>query len=134
MKNRMIIAEHNASGQKMIMIEPSKEDLLTKEDIKSDDIQEKINSALAQNKIKLIKFENIKISKKGEFTALEQRVPYVKINAEISLVIGHEVGRRGIVCDVIFKSILTVGEGQKQLGVNAVDSMDPLAFRAPVSL
>lgn len=84
MKNRMIIAEHNASGQKMIMLEPSDENLLTKADIQSDDLQEKIDNLIKQKKIKIVKFKEVKVSKKGNLKALGQNVPYAKINAEIS--------------------------------------------------
>ncbi|MBQ4078277.1 hypothetical protein IJD15_03770 [bacterium] len=84
LKNRMIVAEHNATGQKMIMIEPRKENILTKEDITSENIQEKIESTLQKYKYQLVKFENIKVTKKSEMQGVGQKVPYVKVSAEIS--------------------------------------------------
>ena len=39
LKNRMIVAEHNSTSQKMIMIEPKNETFLTKEDITSEKIE-----------------------------------------------------------------------------------------------
>lgn len=84
LKNRMIVAEHNTTGQKMIMIEPRKENILTKEDITSENIQEKIESTLQKYKYQLVKFENIKVTKKSEMQGVGQKVPYVKVSAEIS--------------------------------------------------
>lgn len=84
LKNRMIIADHNASGQKMIMIEPAKENILTKEDITSDVLQEKIENAINKFKYKPIKFEKIQVAKKGTLKGVNQEIPYAKITAEIS--------------------------------------------------
>ncbi len=83
-KNRMIIAEHNASGQKMIMIEPSKEDILTKEDIRNENLQSKIEQAVNKYKYKIIKFDKVEVVKRGEFYGINQTIPYAKIKAEIS--------------------------------------------------
>lgn len=82
--NRMIVAEHDATSQKMIMIEPKKENILTKEDIKSDNIQEKINTLVDKYKYKLVKFDKIEVKKTGELNALNQTIPYIKVVAVVS--------------------------------------------------
>ena len=84
LKNRMIIADHNASGQKMIMIEPANENILTKADIRSDNLQSKIENAVNKYKYKPIKFEKIEVSKKGSMPGVNQEIPYAKITAEIA--------------------------------------------------
>lgn len=84
LQNRMIVAEHNATGQKMIMIEAKNEKLLTKEDINADNLQERIENTLNKYKYKLVKFDKIEVSKKGEFEGIGQKVPYAKVKAEIS--------------------------------------------------
>ena len=84
LKNRMIIADHNASGQKMIMIEPAKENILTKEDIKSDNLQSKIENAINKYKYKPVKFDKIEVSKKGTLKGINQDIPYAKVSAEIA--------------------------------------------------
>ena len=84
LNNRMIIAEHNASGQKMIMIEPKKGSILTKEDIKSKDFQNKLDTLIKEYKYKLIKFDKVQVVKQGEFNAMNQKIPYAKVVAEIS--------------------------------------------------
>lgn len=84
LKNRMIVGEHNATGQKMIMIEPRNENILTKEDVKSEEIQQKVEAALQKYKYQPVKFEEIKITKKGEMQGVGQKVPYAKVSASIS--------------------------------------------------
>lgn len=84
LKNRMIVAEHNATGQKMIMIEPRNENILTKEDVKSEEIQQKVEAALQKYKYQPVKFEEIKITKKGEMQGVGQKIPYAKVSASIS--------------------------------------------------
>lgn len=84
LKNRMIVAEHNSTSQKMIMIEPKNEAFLTKEDITSEKIEEKINTLVDKYKYKLVKFEKIEVKKAGELDALKQKVPYVKVVGVVS--------------------------------------------------
>lgn len=84
LKNRMIIAEHNASGQKMIMIEPRNENFFTKEDVKSDDFEQKLTDIASKYKYKVGKIDKIKVLQKGELKSLEQEIPYAKVEVEIS--------------------------------------------------
>ena len=84
LKNRMIIADHNATGQKMIMIEPKNEDILTKQDIESKEIQKKIDDIRAKYKYKVVKFDTLNVTKHGSFDGINQKIPYVKISASIS--------------------------------------------------
>lgn len=82
LQNRMIVAEHNVTGQKMIMIEPKNGDFLTKEDIDEEDLQEKIEKLI--NKYRIVKFDKIQIVKKDTFKGVGQEIPYAKVKAEIS--------------------------------------------------
>lgn len=84
LKNRMIVAEHNATGQKMIIIEPKNEDILTKEDIKNEDLQKKLEDAVKKYKYQLVKFDKIEVIKQNEFEGIGQKIPYAKVNVEIS--------------------------------------------------
>lgn len=84
LKNRMITAEHKATGQKFIMIEPKNENILTKDDIKNDDLQKKLEEAVAKYKYQLVKFNKIEVTKRGEMKALDQKIPYANITVEIS--------------------------------------------------
>lgn len=97
LKHRMIIAEHNSTNQKMIMVEPNKEDILTKEDIKSTEIEKKLELAAKKYSNKLIQFESIKVLKKGQFKGVNQTIPYAKVEVEISnLPIKNMVGIVGV--------------------------------------
>ena len=97
LKHRMIIAEHNSTNQKMIMVEPNKEDILTKEDIKSTEIEKKLEVVAKKYSNKLIQFESIKVLKKGQFKGINQTIPYAKVEVEISnLPIKNMVGIVGV--------------------------------------
>lgn len=84
LKNRMIIAEHNATGQKMIMIEPVNENILTKDDIKNDKIQEKLEGLIKKYKYQPVKFDKIEITKHGELKGIDQVIPYAKADVVVS--------------------------------------------------
>ena len=73
LKNRMIVAEHKASGQKMI-----------KQDIQDDKLQEKINNFLTNAKYQIIKFDRLEVTKRSEFEGFGQKIPFAKVEVEIS--------------------------------------------------
>ncbi len=81
-KNKIVFSEHNATKQKMLMIKPYSNTILTEEDIKSDNLQEKIEDFAS--KIKVVKFDKISITKKGNIQNEKQNIPYAKFTAEIS--------------------------------------------------
>lgn len=114
LKNRMIIAEHNATGQKMIMIEPRNGDILTKEDITSDGLQEKIDSLLKKYKYQLIKFDKFEVSKKGNLNGIGQKIPYAKVNIQVSnLPVKELEGIVGVAQIENGKSLIVVSVNQK---------------------
>ncbi len=84
LKNRMIIAEHNASGQKMIIIEPRDEDIITKGDITSNNFEAKLKQILNKKQYKIIRFENLIVSKSSKMHGFNQEIPYVKVTGEIT--------------------------------------------------
>lgn len=89
----VVMAEHNASGQKLAIIEPKKENLLTKNDFKSGDINKKLTDLNDKFQYQLVRLENFKITKKGTFHAMGQTIPYVKFEADtVNLPIGHISG------------------------------------------
>ncbi len=83
LKNRMIISEHNASGQKMLIIEPKVNNLITKEDITGDNLEEKIKEIASQKSYKVIKFDKLKVVQKGTMKGINQEIPFAKIEAEV---------------------------------------------------
>lgn len=114
LKNRMIIAEHNATGQKMIMVEPRNGDILTKEDITSDGLQEKIDSLLTKYKYQLIKFDKFEVSKKGNLSGIGQKIPYAKVNIQVSnLPVKELEGIVGVAEAENGKNLIVVSVNQK---------------------
>lgn len=114
LKNRMIIAEHNATNQQMILIEPRNEDILTQEDIKSDDIQEKLENAIHKYKYQPVKFSKIEVQKHGEMECFSQKIPYVKVYTEISnLPIKDKEGIIGVVKNNEDKNIIVIAVNSK---------------------
>lgn len=97
LKNKMIFAEHNATDQKMIIIEPVKNDLVTQKDIEGDGLREKLEDIANKYKYKLIKTDKIEVGEKGKLKGFNQEIPYAKINIEISnLPIKHIEGIIGV--------------------------------------
>ena len=84
LKNRMIIAQHNATGQKMIMIEPKNESIFTKEDIKNEKVEEILKDTVSKYKYLPVKFDKIEVTKHGEVNGIGQKIPYAKVRVEIS--------------------------------------------------
>lgn len=97
LKNKMIFAEHKATDQKMIIIEPVKNDLVTQKDIEDDGLQTKLEDIANKYKYKLVKTDKIEVSEKGKLKGFNQEIPYAKINIEISnLPIKHIEGIIGV--------------------------------------
>ena len=84
LKNRIILAQHNSTGQKMLMLEPKNGAMITKEDITSDNIQDKIDKIITKYENKAIKFSNVKVIKQDNFFGINQTIPYVKVKAQVS--------------------------------------------------
>ncbi len=84
LKNRIILAQHNATGQKMLVLEPKNGVSLTKEDMKSDNVQEKIDNVLNKYNNKILKADKVTVIKHGSFNGLGQNIPYVKVKAEVT--------------------------------------------------
>lgn len=83
-KNRIILAQHNSTGQKMLMLEPKNGAMLTKDDITSDNIQDRIDKIITKYENKAIKFSNVKVVKQDNFSGIGQTIPYVKVKAQVS--------------------------------------------------
>lgn len=114
LKNRMIVAEHEASGQKMVMIEPQKENILTKKDIEDDAVQEKINKALSSFKHLPVKFDKVEVLKHGEFEGIGQTIPYVKVDLKVSnLPIKDMEGIVGVAELKNGKNLIVISAGEK---------------------
>ena len=79
-----VLAEHKASGQKMIVVDDNKKPLLTRQDIVSGEIEEKLKSTLGKVKYQSIGLEEFEITKHGSLYSYGQNIPYARFNAKIT--------------------------------------------------
>lgn len=79
-----VLAEHNASGQKMLIIDSGKKPILTEDDFENDRVEEKINALIKKFKYQSLQVDDFTITKKGTMNAYGEKVPYVKFTAKIN--------------------------------------------------
>ena len=106
-----VLAEHKASGQKMIVVDLGKKPLLTPQDFKENKVEKKLDALTQKFKYSVVNVKDLEITKKGSFKAFGQRVPYVKFSAKISKIPSGEI--EGIISAVQTK------EGQSRVLVSA---------------
>lgn len=88
-----VVAEHRASGQKLIVVDTNNKPILTKEDIQSDKIDEKLKNLTQKVKYQAFQVEDLKITKHGTLNSYGKDVPYVKFEAKAKkLPIGEVAG------------------------------------------
>lgn len=109
-----VLAEHKASGQKMIVIDSGVKPLLTPEDFKEDKVEQKLQDLTKKFKYTVVNVEDLKIIKKGHIKTFGQNAQYVRFSAGISKIPGGKV--EGIISAVETKS------GQKRVIVSANES------------
>ena len=78
-----VVAEHKASGQKMFVVDSGDKDILTAEDIKSENVEEKLYKAISKIKYQAVSVEDLKVTKHGTMHSYGKEVPYVKFEARI---------------------------------------------------
>lgn len=77
-----MIAEHKISNQKMCIVDSKKKPLLTQEDIKSSDLENKLQILADKFKYQSVSFHEIKIVSRGNMNVYNQTVPYAKFEAK----------------------------------------------------
>lgn len=88
-----VVAEHKASGQKLIVVDTNNKPILTKEDIQSNKIEEKLKSLTNKVKYQAFQVEDLKITKRGTLKSFGKDSPYVKFEAKAKkLPIGEVAG------------------------------------------
>ena len=81
---KAILAEHKASGQKMIIVDSGKKPLLTQNDIKSSEVDKKLKSLAEKFKYQAITVQDIKIVDRGTMNVYDKQVPYAKFEAKVT--------------------------------------------------
>lgn len=106
-----VLAEHKSSGQKMVVIDDNKKPLLTREDIESGNVEQKLKSSLGKLKYQSLGLEEFEVTRHGTMQSFGKTIPYTRFNARISkLPIGSMSG-------VI--AVVTNSEGEARLLVSA---------------
>ena len=106
-----VVAEHKASGQKMFVVDSGNKDILTVEDIKSDNVEEKLYKAISKIKYQAVSVEDLKVTKHGTMYSYGKEVPYVKFEARIKKLPIGDVG--GII------SVAETKDGESRLLISA---------------
>ncbi|MBO5434342.1 hypothetical protein J6A31_00775 [bacterium] len=88
-----VIAEHKASGQKLIVVDTNNKPILTAEDIKSDEIEQKLIALTQKIKYQTFQVDELKITKRGIINSYGKDSPYIKFEAKAKkLPIGEVAG------------------------------------------
>ena len=95
-----VLAEHKASGQKMIVLDSGVKSIIKAEDITSDNVEEKLKNAISKVKYQAISVDELNVTKRGTITSYGKTVPYVKFEAKVKkLPIGNVSGIISVVKD-----------------------------------
>ena len=80
---KAVLAEHKASGQKLVVLNPGKKALITKKDFSDGMIARKLNELNEKFAYQFIRLENLEITKQGTFSSMGQTVPYARFKADV---------------------------------------------------
>ena len=106
---KAVLAEHKASGQKMIIVDSGKKPLLTKEDIKSSEVDKKLKNLAEKFKYQAITVQDIKIVDRGSMNVYGESVPYAKFEAKVTKLPFSDIS--GVVASV------TTADGAEKLAL-----------------
>ena len=81
---RAVVAEHDATGQKLAVVTENKNLKLSQDDFKNGKLENKINEINKKLHYQYVHVENFKITKQGTMTALGQNVPYARFEADVT--------------------------------------------------
>ena len=93
-----VLAEHKASGQKMIVVDSGMKPLLTPKDFKEDKVEQKLNDLTKKFKYSVVNVQNLELTQKGYIKSFGKTAPYVKFSAKISKIPSGEI--EGIISSV----------------------------------
>ncbi len=110
-----VVAEHKASGQKMIIIDSGSKPILTAEDLKSESVEEKLRNSIKKIKYQAVSVDDLAVTKRGTLTSFGKTAPYVKFEAKVKkLPIGDVAGIISVVKDSKGEDRLLVSISEKE--------------------
>lgn len=77
-----VLAEHKASGQKMIVVDSGKKPLLTPQDFKDGSVDKKLQDITEKFKYQYVNVQDLKITKRGNLKTFGKKAPYVRFEAK----------------------------------------------------
>ena len=89
--HQVVLAQHKASGQKMVVLDSGKKPVLTQEDIEASDSEIRIKNAIQKFKYQAAAIEEFEVLEKGTMKSYGKEVPYVKFKAKIKKIPGGEI-------------------------------------------
>ena len=90
---KAVLGEHRASGQRMIVLDSGHKKLLTREDIQTDGVKQKLNDLSQRFRYQSSNVSEIEILGRGQIYAYGKNLPYVKFTARVTkLPISHITG------------------------------------------
>lgn len=109
-----VVAEHKASGQKMLVVDSGTKSLISAEDLKSENIEEKLQNAIKKIKYNAISVENLYVTKQGYINSYGKNAPYVKFEAKIKkFPVGEVSGILSVVKDSQGQEKLLISVSEK---------------------
>ena len=88
-----VVAEHKASGQKLIIVDTNNKPILTADDIKSEKIEEKLLALTNKINYQTFQVDELKVTKRGILNSYGKESPYIKFEARAKkLPIGDVAG------------------------------------------
>lgn len=87
-----VLAEHEATGQKLIIVNTDKKPILTEADFKNGTVNEKLQDFLKKFKYQSLQVDDFTITKQGTMNAYNHSVPYVRFTAKINKLPIGQVG------------------------------------------
>lgn len=81
---KTVVAKHQSSGQKMIIVDSGKKTVLTQDDLTDENIKAKLEGFCQKCSNGSTEIESVKIIERGYMNTYGQRVPYVKIDVKLT--------------------------------------------------
>jgi hypothetical protein len=95
-----VLAEHKATGQKMVVLDSGKKTLISQDDIKANDAEDRIKAAISKVKYQAATLDEFEVTERGTMKSYGQNAPYIKFKAKIKkLPIGEISGVISVVKD-----------------------------------
>ncbi len=79
-----VLSTHKASGQRLVILNTGKSEVLSQTDIQSKDIADKLKSTFAKTKYQAITIEELKLTERGMLSVKQTSVPYAKFDIKVT--------------------------------------------------